>query len=77
MYFFPTPAHPLGSAWTLSPEPYHYHQNMKSEARYLGYSIEGACLANEVVPFAERPNRAWMLAKVRAHALPPRVSPGL
>ncbi|CED84680.1 hypothetical protein [Phaffia rhodozyma] len=63
MYFFPTPAHPLGSAWTLSPEPYHYHSQINTEARYLGYSIEKVCLKEPVVPWEKRDDRAYMFAK--------------
>lgn len=64
MYFFPNPGHPLGTAWTLSPEPYHEHDVLGSDARYLGYSIEDACLEVPLVPFEEKENRAYILAKV-------------
>jgi hypothetical protein len=66
MYFFPSEdSHPLGSKWILSPEPYHL-SGLNSEARYIGYSIEDACLPLDVVPMDERENRAYILAKVRA-----------
>lgn len=64
MYFFPNPGHPLGTSWTLSPEPYHEAGALGSDARYLGYSIEDACLSVPVVPVEERENRAYILAKV-------------
>jgi len=64
MYFFPNPGHPLGTSWTLSPEPYHEAGALGSDARYLGYSIEDACMGVETVPFEERENRAYILAKV-------------
>ncbi|KAL7415794.1 hypothetical protein BDY24DRAFT_338147 [Mrakia frigida] len=63
MYFFPNPGHPLGTSWTLSPEPYHEAGALGSDARYLGYSIEDACLSVPVVPVEERENRAYILAK--------------
>ena len=70
MYFFPNPAHPLGTSWTLSPEPYHMHGVLGSDARYVGYSIEDACLAVPVVPADKRENRAYVLAKVSHRAAP-------
>lgn len=65
MYFFPNPAHPLGTGWTLSPEPYHMADVLGSDARYIGYSIEDACLDVPVVPLEQREPRAYVLAKVR------------
>lgn len=65
MYFFPSEdSHPLGSKWILSPEPYHL-SSLDSDARYIGYSIEDACLPLDVVPIEARENRAYILAKVR------------
>lgn len=75
MYFFPSSdSHPLGSKWVLSPEPY-YLSGLDSEARYIGYSIEDACLPLNVVPAEQRVNRAYILAKVRHHTyLLPKVT---
>lgn len=75
MYFFPNAAHPLGSAWTLSPEPYHYHTFIDTEARYLGYSVESACMQMPVVPWKHREERAYLLAKVCLKRMLKRIDP--
>ncbi|KAJ7625587.1 hypothetical protein FB45DRAFT_69321 [Roridomyces roridus] len=62
-YFWSIPNHPLGPKWVLSPEPYHEMPNPLNFT-YLGYSVEHACSVTPFVPHSERPNQAWVLAKL-------------
>ncbi|KAH7105446.1 hypothetical protein BKA62DRAFT_390017 [Auriculariales sp. MPI-PUGE-AT-0066] len=49
--------HPLGHAWTLSPEDW------EDGDVYLGYSVQRSCYKNQYIPHAKRKNRAVVLAK--------------
>lgn len=63
-HFWGSPDHPLGGPWTLSPENYPVISRGNGvNNTYLGYSIQRTCEALPVVPHAERPKQAYVLAK--------------
>ncbi|KAF8334197.1 uncharacterized protein EI90DRAFT_3051445 [Cantharellus anzutake] len=62
-FFWTSPNHPLGSGWTLSPEPYPLEQASYAPNYYLGYSVEPNCLNHPFVPPQERGNRMYVMGK--------------
>ncbi|KAJ8523351.1 hypothetical protein ONZ45_g166 [Pleurotus djamor] len=63
-HFWTGPRHPLGNAWTLSPENYPLIDPVNSAGNYyLGYSIERSCMATPFVHVESRPMQAYVLAK--------------
>ncbi|EIM85956.1 uncharacterized protein STEHIDRAFT_168983 [Stereum hirsutum FP-91666 SS1] len=68
--------HPLGWTYTLSPEPYSLLSPSSSPSSpssvntYIGYSIESTCTTIPFVPHSERPNQAWVLAKLLTYMSP-------
>nr|GAT45307.1 predicted protein [Mycena chlorophos] len=76
--FWTWPRHPLGPRWVISPEPYNEIKTpgeMRSDNRYIGYSIENTCNATKYIPANERPSdpsHAWLLAKLIAYFYPER-----
>lgn len=68
-----TDEHPLGSRWTLSPEPYATFPSVQHKPHhnmYMGYSVEAYC--DDVVLVEERDHRAYILAKEKGYLEPPR-----
>ncbi|KZT55606.1 glycosyltransferase family 18 protein [Calocera cornea HHB12733] len=57
-------SHPLGERWVISPEHY------QNEQVYIGYSIQDACSKRTYIPFHDRPNQAYILAKFAQYFLP-------
>ncbi|KAL7413572.1 hypothetical protein BDY24DRAFT_388955 [Mrakia frigida] len=61
-HFWAGPNHPLGSRWTLSPEP--PPDRYGGEPNFdLGYSFEKECSKDPLVPHSERVNQAFLYAK--------------
>ncbi|KAG8857348.1 hypothetical protein FRB96_005835 [Tulasnella sp. 330] len=65
MHFWNGAEHPLGGAFTLSPEDY---STWKTTAHgrnnyYLGYSLERTCMKAPYIPHASRPRQAYVFAK--------------
>ncbi|KAJ7509753.1 hypothetical protein B0H11DRAFT_1257251 [Mycena galericulata] len=71
-YFWPFPRHPLGQRWVLAPEPFALQPDpyLASNNTYLGYSIEDDCALTPFVPPADRPDDAWVLAKLLRYLHP-------
>ncbi|KAL0952575.1 hypothetical protein HGRIS_006831 [Hohenbuehelia grisea] len=64
MHFWRGQSHPLGNAWTLSPENYPLFDAQNSAGNYyLGYSIERACREIPITMPDVRPRQAYVLAK--------------
>ncbi|KZT20785.1 glycosyltransferase family 18 protein [Neolentinus lepideus HHB14362 ss-1] len=62
-HFWTGDCHPLGGAWTLSPENYPERTTNSLDNFYLGYSVERTCTKLPVVPLPERENRAYVFGK--------------
>lgn len=61
-HFWPWSPHPLGPAWTLSPEA--WRGDADGEAlTWLGYSIEASCKSRPFVPHTKRREEAYILSK--------------
>ncbi|KAJ3386351.1 hypothetical protein HDU84_001592 [Entophlyctis sp. JEL0112] len=60
--FWPGCDHPLGDEWCIVPENYHSWEQFTHNT-YVGYSIEKACTKIPYVPWSERQNRTFILAK--------------
>jgi hypothetical protein len=73
MHFWDTSnEHPLGGLWTLAPEPYSTFPQLAHRPEhnlYMGYSIAAYC--REAVPASQRPNQAYILAKIPKYFDPP------
>ncbi|KAJ3349834.1 hypothetical protein HDU83_000281 [Entophlyctis luteolus] len=54
--------HPLGEPWCFTPENYQSWTPL-TKTSYIGYSIEDICMQTPVIPWADRLNRTFILAK--------------
>lgn len=65
MSFWQGPDNPLGSAWTVGPEPWSEITPWSSlDNVYMGYSVERTCMQIPTTPFEQRPRRVYILAKL-------------
>ncbi|TFK55828.1 hypothetical protein OE88DRAFT_1731469 [Heliocybe sulcata] len=62
-HFWTGECHPLGGAWTLSPENFPETTTNSLDNFYLGYSVERTCTKLPVVPSSEREDRAYVFGK--------------
>ncbi|EPQ59343.1 hypothetical protein GLOTRDRAFT_55241 [Gloeophyllum trabeum ATCC 11539] len=62
-HFWTGQCHPLGAAWTLSPENFANWTTNSADNFYLGYSVERTCTKLPVVPFSQREDRAYVFGK--------------
>jgi hypothetical protein len=64
--FWNSAEHPLGGAWTISPEdwPRIHPDGGGKDNFYLGYSVERACRTHRVVPTSERPGHVYIFGKL-------------
>ncbi|KAJ3348395.1 hypothetical protein HDU83_001347 [Entophlyctis luteolus] len=60
--FWPGCTHPLGEQWCITPENYH-SWGPNSNDIYIGYSIENDCKDVPFIPWEDRPNNTFILAK--------------
>ncbi|KAG8921690.1 hypothetical protein FRC01_000116 [Tulasnella sp. 417] len=78
-HWWNSPSEPLGSPFTLSPEPYNRWPNGKNGGKdnfYVGYSLERTCLKTPFTPHAQRPRQAYVLAKsLRYFVMPSYILP--
>ncbi|KAL0952646.1 hypothetical protein HGRIS_006890 [Hohenbuehelia grisea] len=63
-HFWTGSSHPLGNAWTLSPENFPVLSPGNSKDNfYLGYSIERQCMKIPITPSQQRPMQGYVFAK--------------
>jgi hypothetical protein len=64
--FWNHPGHPLGGAWTISPEdwPNIDPDGPGKDNFYLGYSVERACDTHHVIPASKRTDQVYMFGKL-------------
>jgi hypothetical protein len=65
-YFPDKGDHPVGDEWVLTAEPY-VEDDEENQNTYLGYSLEERCRKRGVVPWHQRSDRAYILAKTMAY----------
>lgn len=61
---------PLSRQWTITAERPAFEE-LPLEEQFIGYAIEDECATSPFVPFAQRPDRAYLYAKQLSYAYTP------